>query len=294
MPTQDHVRQFGAYLAHERHRSPATVRGYTSELGLFVRQLVPLEREFIAAWLGTGVDGQPLAPATRNHRLVVVREFCKWLAEKHIIPMNPADGIGRAPVPRVHRAAVSVDDLRGVVAAALAANGPDWRRLRDATVIRVLFATGLRISELRSLNVGDVDMSAALLRKVSRKGGHQVDVPLNEDASEALAGWFALRPASPDVAVFVGGTRMARLSVRALQKRVRELGDAAGLKMRLHPHALRHAHATAMLRTGSSTEIIRQSLNHASLETTQRYLHGDLDDLRLAVAKIPRLDTGKD
>ena len=89
--------------------------------------------------------------------------------------------------------------------------------------------------------------------------------------------------------MFVGGVHRRRLSVRSVQKRLQALGRAVGPKTPLHPHDLRHAHATSLYQAGIDIRVAGQSLNHASIRTTQRYVHTDVATLRAALDKLPRL-----
>lgn len=292
MPTELQVDAFARHLAVERHRAASTVRGYRAELLDLVRRGVPFEREALGMWIQTGETGK-LAINTRNRRLVVLRLFVRFLLDRGELVEDPTVGLTRARLPRTTRTAFTVPELQRVVAVARREAVP-WRATRDETVIRVLFATGLRINEIRTLDVLQVDLAARWLRTVIRKGAVMTDVPLNDDAIDALTGWLQIRPSTSSTALFTSGEGGGRLTVRSYQKRLAELGEAAGLAQRLHPHALRHAHATGLLRVGTSTAIIQQSLSHASIVTTQRYLHSDLDLLRAALVRLPGLgQTGK-
>lgn len=290
MVTADQVTDYARYLANERHLLPRTIQGYEAEIASLVERQVPLERTALAAWISTGDRGEPLAPNTRNRRLVILRGFLKYLLSQGSIIEDPSVGIERGRVPRDNRSALGVAELRRVLAV-LRQEPITWRRLRDEALFIVLFQTGLRVAELRSLDLAQVDTTSRVLRSAERKGGGRVDVPLNAEAFEALTSWLACRPPTQgEDAVFIGGIHLARLTVRSIQKGLAQLGKRAGLRVPLHPHVLRHAHATALLRERTPTEVIRQSLNHASLATTQRYLHSDQDLLREALDRLPRLD----
>lgn len=290
-PTADHVTSFLHHLEHERHHAAASIVRHRQELLQLVRREVPLEPEALARFVTTREDGTPLAPTSRNRRRSLVRAFVAFLVRQGLLDGDPSAGIGRARVPIEFRAALGVPDL-DVLLAAVRKGRRTWRRARNEAILLVLFQTGLRLHELVSLNLEQVDLVSAFLLDVRRKGGAAVDVPLNVQARTALASWLAVRPGTAEVAVFVGGPRVRRLSTRGVQKVLADLGARAGQRRRVHPHALRHAHATALLRAGVSTELIRQSLSHSSIRTTQRYLHGDAELLRAALARMPELGSG--
>lgn len=280
--------QLDAYLRHladDLRRAPSTVAGYRAELRLLIDRGIAPEPEALAAFVTRTPGGALLAPTTRNRRLAIVRGFALHLVRAGVLPADPTAAIRRPRVPARTAAALGVDDIGSALAAA--GREPDAaRRARDRAIVLVLFYTGLRVTELLRLDLAQLDLPGGLLRRATRKGGGTTDVVLHPCASEALAAWLEGRGQAPSGAVFPRGNT-GRLSVRAVQKRLAAIGAAAGISGRLHPHALRHAHATALLRAGTPTELIRQSLNHRSLQTTQRYLHGDLGMVRDAVGSLP-------
>lgn len=226
MPTLDQVTEYVQHMELALHRAPSTVRGYREELESLVERGVPLEPTAIATWVSTGDAGQPLAPNTKNRRLVILRGFLAFLVGRGDLSEDLSGHIKRARVPRPTTAALGVVELVSVLKV-IAAGRATWRRSRDATILLVLFQTGLRISELRNLNLDQVDLRTRVLWGTLRKGGALVDVPLNDEATLALSTWLRVRPVTTDNAVFVGGTGLRRLSVRILQRRLAELGQAA-------------------------------------------------------------------
>ncbi len=286
--TQELLDEYVRHLELELHRRPSTVRGYRDELTHLVTRGVPFEPRAFAAWVATGNDGQALAPNTRNRRLVILRGLIAFLVERKHIAEDPTRAIQRARVPRDTEGALGVGELRRVLDA-IDAEPSTWRRVRDEVLLLVLFHVGLRVTELRNLDLGQVDLETRILRGAIRKGGGSADAPLTDEVAEGLARWIRVRPRAANPSLFIGGAKLERLTVRAIQKRLRELGRKAGLSIALHPHALRHAHATALHRAGVDIRTIGQSLNHASIRTTQRYVHTDLETLRSALGKLPRL-----
>lgn len=288
--SMNHVSDYLRHLELERHRAPSTLRGYREELARLVNHRIPLKRQALARWVATGDAGQPLAPNTRNRRLVILRGFAAYLVHQKLLPEDPSAGIERARVPRDNKGALSTADLERLHET-LMTKKPSWRRTRDEAIFLMLFQVGLRVSELHALNLDQVDLANGTLRSAVRKGGGSVDAQLNPTAVAMLSDWIAIRPSTSDSAVFVGGPTRARLGVRSIQKRLAELGRASGLRVPLHPHALRHAHATALYREGADIVVIGQSLNHASIQTTRRYIHTDEATLRAALATLPPLRT---
>jgi len=283
--TLDQIDRYVRHLTDDLRRAPSTITGYRAELRLLVTRQVPPEPELVAAFLTRAPSGALLAPNTRNRRLAILRGFFDFLVAAGELASNPTTTIRRATVPLETRTTLSAVEIADV-AATLTQTPETTTQTRDLCILLVLFYTGLRVSEIVNLDLQQVDLANGLLRYATRKGGGRTDVVLHSRAGLALAAWLAVRPAGESPAVFPAGNT-GRLGVRAVQHRLARMGAAAELAVRLHPHELRHAHATALLRSGAAVEIIRQSLNHRSLQTTQRYLHGDLAMVRVAVDRLP-------
>ncbi|MFZ5477060.1 MAG: tyrosine-type recombinase/integrase [Myxococcota bacterium] len=304
IPAPDLLHAFLRHLAEDERKAASTVAGYRAELELLVRRGVALVPEALGAHLTWLPDGAPVAATTRNRRLSILRAFVRWLLARGELAADPLAGIRRAKVPRRHRSALTAADLERVVGVLLA-EPPSWRRTRDGTLLLLFFYTGLRLAEAHRLDVDQVDLAGGVLRGALRKGGDVTDVVLHPCLAAQLAVWMQVRPRPKEAVSFPRGNerpatdvptgclfpaeRGARLSKRQIQKRLKALGEAAGLGVALHPHLLRHAHATGLLREGVATAVIQQSMNHHALATTELYLHGDLGLVRLAIARLPAL-----
>lgn len=287
MLDQHHIDDYLRHLAEDRSLASSTVDAYREELNLLRDRCVVLEPVPLAAYVTRQANGIPLAATTRNRRLAILRGFCRYQVKRGVLATDPTVEIHRARVPRSSKAALGIPELQKLLAS-LDTDGPLVLPIRDRCILLLLFYTGLRVSELVNLDFDQVDIGAACLRRATRKGGGVTDVVLHPAALGALLAWFAVRPSrTENRAVFPTGN--TRLGVRSVQKRLKELGERAGLGVPLHPHLLRHAHATALLSVGVSTELIRMSMNHRSLNTTALYLHGDVTLLRQAIERLPWL-----
>lgn len=275
------------HLAQDRHRAATTVAGARDELTLLVKRGIALEPAQLSAHLTWLPDGQPLAPSTRNRRLAILRGFVRFLRDRNVLVDDPLAGVRRAKLVRRVHEALTAAQLEAIVIALLA-RPPSRTRTRDATLLLLLYYTGLRLTEVCRLDVNQVDLDAGVLRRAVRKGGDVTDVVLHPCLAAQLAAWLAARGPVDGSALFPRGNS-DRLSTRSIQLRVRRMGRDAGLTAPLHPHALRHAHATGLLRVGVATAIIQQSMNHHALATTELYLHGDLAMVRAAVGLLPAL-----
>jgi len=289
-PYEIAAERFLAYLRDQRRASKETVRAYESDLaqfGAFLRDEhvggpppgpegidALAVRGFIASLHRAGLDKASVA-----RKLSAVRSFLNHAVRERRIESNPAGGV---PTPRQARKLpkdLSVDEVFALLDAL---GGADLASRRDRAVLEFLYATGLRVGELVSLDLGDLDIGAGMVRVVG-KGNKERMVPFGEKARRALAAWLDsardLRLAGGEgEAVFLNlrGGRLTDRSVRRiLDRRLRE----AAVSGHVSPHALRHSFATHMLGAGADLRAIQELLGHSSLSTTQRYTHVGVEAL---------------
>lgn len=288
---------FADHLRLERGLSPHTVRAYTGDLtSLFVHlahvgdgaagdvTLADL-RTWLANQHATGADR-----ATLQRRAAGARTFFAWAARTGRLPSDPAQSLRSPRVDRRLPPTIEVDQARavldGLAARVEEATDPDdlAARRRDLAMVEVLYAAGIRVSELAGLNLPDLDAQRSLLR-VLGKGGKQRTVPLGAPALRALDGWLAVRgrlarPAAGQ-ALFVGD-RGARIDPRVVRRLVHRALAGVPDAPDLGPHGLRHAMATHLLEGGADLRSVQELLGHSSLATTQLYTHVSGDRLRRA------------
>ncbi len=218
-----------------------------------------------------------LAAATVARAVVAARSLHRFLAEEGHAPRDPGARVEAPRVPAGLPKALSEDQV-GALLGAVVGDEPVARR--DRAILEVLYGTGLRISELVGLRLGDVDLESALLRAFG-KGAKERVVPVGRHAVDALIDWLGPggRPALvPDRwarrgdadAVFLN-RRGGRLSRQGAWLVVKRWGAEVGLDAELTPHVLRHSCATHMLDHGADIRAVQEMLGHASVSTTQVY-----------------------
>lgn len=300
---RDLIAGFLAHLAGERRLSPHTIRAYAGDLERFARFL---ERDYLDLPEGERVSRETvanvdalavrsflaaLAPkaesTSRGRALAAIRTFFRWTARRGVTAGNPAAAVRSPKTPRKlprHLRAGETEDLLE------AASGCDPAGLRDRAILELLYASGLRVAELVSLDWSDVDLRERMAR-VLGKGGKERMVPFGRPAERALRSWREARAAWPHAdsePIFVN-RRGSRLTDRSVRRVLDRYVAAAALAHGVHPHTLRHTFATDMLEGGADLRAIQELLGHASLATTQRYTHVDLERLRTAYrASHPR------
>jgi site-specific recombinase XerD len=153
---------------------------------------------------------------------------------------------------------------------------------RDRAIITMLLYSGLRCNELRMLDIGDVDFEEMSIHVRYGKRAKERYVPLHPDAAMAISHYLDGRQSGP---VFLSA-RGGRLSLRHLRTLIKQAGQRAGLRKDLHPHALRHSFAVALLEKNCDLETIRDLLGHSSIQTTSIYLHCSLERRQSAVNRL--------
>jgi len=273
-----------AFLRHlevEKHASPHTLRAYRGDLVDWIRFMAPPGRDAAArderlvleattrdvrGWLAA-LHARGLDPVSIARKLAAVRSLYRFLARRGAVRRNPGREV-RSPRPARKlvtflptEEANAVVDARGL--------GGD-ARVRDVAVLELLYATGLRVSELASLDLEALDRETRTVR-VLGKGSKERVVPYGAPAARALDAYLGRR-ATARGPVFVN-RRGGRLSARSIHTIVRRAARAAGVTRRVSPHTLRHTFATHLLDRGADLRMIQELLGHSRLSTTQRYTH---------------------
>lgn len=293
-----------AFQLEQRARgvSPHTARAQTGDLGKLLDHAVrarwdtwevsPRTLRGFALELGDrGLD-----PASQARILSTVRGFFKWLWETRRVASNPASGLRNPKQPKRLPAFLTEGESQALLDLPPAIDFPSARL---ACLLELLYASGLRVSELVGLNFQDVLAEQRTLR-VMGKGRKERMVPYHVQAAAVLQTYLGFRAAfleaktlPPSPAIFLNqrGGRLTPTSVRTLLHRALE---SAAVRSRVSPHALRHSFATHLLNRGMDLRAIQELLGHASLSTTQRYTHLGLEELARTYEKAhPRAKLSK-
>jgi integrase/recombinase XerC len=293
-PLAEVLAEYRRHLEAERGYSRHTVRAYLGDVASLLSRLVEvgtgtadgldgldlqLMRGWLAAQLKAGASRSSLA-----RRGAAARTFTAWAARTGRIAEDPGP---RLVSPRPHRTLPSVlrpDQAAAAMAAsASGAAQADPLALRDHSIVELLYATGVRVSELCGLDLDGVDQGRRLLR-VLGKGGKERAVPFGLPAQRALDAWLrhgrpeVVRSTSP-LAVFLGA-RGGRLDPRTARRVVHDAVGAVPGAPDIGPHGLRHTAATHLLEGGADLRSVQELLGHATLATTQLYTHVTVDRLK--------------
>ena len=286
---RDAVDAFGLHLAQVDNRSAHTVRAYVGDVVSLLDHAAaagcpsPAELDItvLRGWLA-GRMGDGAARTSQARRAAAARTFTGWAHRAGLCDTDPGALLAS---PRAHRELPTV--LRAAQAADLVeAPGPGATpaTLRDRAVLELLYATGVRVSELCGLDTADVDGARRVVR-VFGKGAKERAVPYGVPAQDALDAWLRsgrpqlAGPASGD-ALFIGA-RGGRLQQTVVRRIVADAARLAGLP-HTSPHDLRHSAATHLLDGGADLRAVQDLLGHASLSSTQIYTHVSTERLRAA------------
>ena len=287
------VDSFLAELALQRRASPHTVDAYRRDLARLTAlaagaELTALKTPQLRRGL-MALHAQQLAPRSIARTLSAWRSYYAWLARRGAIAANPADGLRAPKRPRalpkalgIDQAAALLDGPAGGLGTRLATGfAKEPLQLRDAAMFELFYSSGLRLSELVSLDwPGGLDLAAGEVT-VTGKRRKTRKVPVGGKARVALEAWLALRPrfdrgAQP--ALFLGrnGTR---LTPRQVESRLAQWAQRRGLGVHVHPHMLRHSFASHVLQSSGDLRAVQEMLGHASIAATQVYTHLDFQHL---------------
>jgi integrase/recombinase XerC len=277
----DPLAAFLRYLAAEKQVSPHTLRSYRSDLeqfrqyladttgaGSLGQQLAGLDARLVRAYLAR-LHTRGLDPVSVARKLAALRSWLRFLVRRGVLPRNPAADIRGPRTGRKLVAFLPIDE-------AMVLMDGGGASARDRAVLELLYATGLRVSELSGLDLDDVDRAEGTVR-VLGKGRKERIVPFGAKAAAALDALLDARGLARGP--LFTGRGGHRLGVRSLFEIVRRRGRAAGLGRRVSPHTLRHTFATHLLDAGADLRAIQELLGHSRLSTTQRYTHVGSDQL---------------
>jgi integrase/recombinase XerC len=279
----DWVGRFIHHLAYERRLSPLTCKHYRRDLESFEAFCA---ESGIAGW--RDVDSEHvrafaarcyrrgLSARSIQRRLSALRTFYRYLLREKHARRNPVDAISAPKSGK--RLPGSLDADRMARLLDLPGEGPLVDR--DRAMLELLYSSGLRLAELTSLDVGDIDMHDATVR-VTGKGSKERVVPVGRKALLALAAWRKSRPelAPRDEPALFVSTRGSRLSQRSVQARVSHWARRQGIDANVYPHLFRHSFATHVLESSHDLRGVQALLGHANIATTQVYTHLDFQHL---------------
>ena len=279
----DQIGHFLNFMSVEKGSSGNTVAAYKNDLQQFDSYMVGLsgngkprdwenlERGIILQYLLT-LKARNYAEATVARKVAAIKSFFQYMQAEGVIRRNPAESLESPRVGRSLPKPLSVTEIDELLEQPLKRNTPEARR--DRAMLELLYATGLRVSELVSLDVDDVNMSGPYVRCMG-KGSKERTIPIHEQAAASVADYLnegraPLVKNRKESALFVN-RRGERLTRQGFWLILKQYAKEANIATPVTPHTLRHSFATHMLRGGMNLRHVQELLGHANISTTQVY-----------------------
>lgn len=282
-----YIQKFLDWLSVERGLSPNTLAAYSRDLVQFaefaesrgVKEPDSVDEKLIMDFVSK-LERARYTPASLARKISTIRGFFKFLLAERELEKNPLFALRSYRPPRRLPKSLDVDDVSRLLSA------PDTRSdlgLRDKAMLETLYATGLRVSELISLKISDVDLKSRFIRCVG-KGNKERLVPLGEVAAQYINSYLEgprNRLSGGRVSEYLFLTEQGRPMSRVMfWKIIKKYARVAGITKEITPHTLRHSFATHLLERGADLRSLQEMLGHSSIATTQIYTHVSRDHLR--------------
>lgn len=279
----DRIGHFLSFMSVEKGASGNTVAAYRNDLQQFdsyltgvagngrARDWEGLERAIITDYL-LALKRKNYAEATVARKVAAIKSFFQYLQAEGMIRRNPAESLESPRVGRSLPKPLSVTEIDELLEQPMKRNTPEARR--DRAMLELLYATGMRVTELVSLDVDDVNISAPYVRCMG-KGSKERTIPIHEQAAAAVVAYLndgraALVKHRKEAALFVN-RRGERLTRQGFWLILKQYAKEANITTAVTPHVLRHSFATHMLRGGAPLRNVQELLGHANISTTQVY-----------------------
>ena len=290
--------RFLNYMAVERGVSRNTLAAYRNDLNQLV-EFVKAKGHVAGdngAW--ERVDSQAMtsyvfflhergySDTTRARKVASAKSFLGFLVDEGILARDPTENISSPRVGRSLPKALSTEEVEDLLSASTGET-PDGSR--DRAMLELLYASGMRVSELVSLNLEDVDLEQGFVRCLG-KGAKERMIPIHQQAADVFRAYLAegrpkLATKRSGQAAFLSSRRSQRLTRQGFWFILRALSKRTGIRKRITPHTLRHSFATHLLRGGAPLRHVQELLGHASISTTQVYTHLTSEHVRVEYEK---------
>lgn len=293
---QECVELFLHHLLTEKQLSLHSVNAYSRDLNKLIddqgESTSPAKIDHLAIQQTTSkLHRQGQSSRSIQRWLSAVRSFFKYCLRQNWSNTNPANDIRAPKASKPLPKTVDVDEISQL----LNFKGEDFLSTRNRAIFELLYSSGLRISELCSIDMYDIDLNAASVR-VTGKGNKTRELPIGSKAIEALHAWLKVRAdhltLNSGQAMFIS-TRGTRVSPRSIQKKLKDHGINQGIDAPLSPHMLRHSFASHMLESSGDLRAVQELLGHANISTTQIYTHLDYQHLAKVYDKAHPRSTRK-
>ena len=293
---KEQIEQFLEHLKVQKHYSGNTLSAYRNDLYQFLAYLEgrasdwgQVRHDTLIDYIMTMKGSQEYAAATVARKVAAVKSFYHHLAQSGILKDDPTAALDSPRVQKRPPRALSVDDVEALLEHP--AHDSSAKGLRDRALLELLYATGLRVSEVVALNVDDLNLASATVHVLRNRGRRERMIPIHDRAIEPLQlylqrGRLQLLHNRDETALFLNH-RGDRLTRQGLWLIVKHHVRAIGIEEEVTPHTLRHTCAAHLLSNKADVQQVQQILGHANISTTQAYTHARMEEM-------PRPKEGKE
>lgn len=292
------ISNFLDYLTVEKGLSQNTIEAYRNDLqqlGDFMQEeakklgVIPpwaaFNRQSMLSYL-LALKERSYAPATVARKVAAVKSFFSFMVSEGIMKTNPIEGVGSPKIGKALPKPISISQVRRLLEQPVKLAGSDAKR--DRAMLELLYASGMRVSELVSLNLDDIDIEGGYVRCFG-KGHKERLIPIHQQAASVVEDYIKenrsrLVHSKDERALFVNA-RGERLTRQGLWQILKEYAKSAELGADITPHTLRHSFATHMLNGGADLRSVQELLGHANITTTQVYTHLTTEHIRSSYEK---------
>ncbi|OED44397.1 tyrosine recombinase XerC [Endozoicomonas sp. (ex Bugula neritina AB1)] len=284
---QQELERFLNHLRYEKQLSPHTLSAYQRDLNKTLQKLSEngMEswsqvkekqlRQWLSFWHQEGLSSRSL-----QRLLSSLRSFYRYLLAQNLATINPAQTLTAPKAKRTLPVTMDVDQISQLLNDKRQQADDDPLKCRDHCMLELFYSSGLRLSELASLNITSFEDNLKQV-KVLGKGSKERLIPVGSKARESIKQWLLVRTAfikQDEIALFLSKNGN-RLSNRQIQNRIKQFAKEAGMSMSVHPHMLRHSFASHILESSSDLRAVQELLGHSDISTTQIYTHLDFQHL---------------
>ena len=277
------------FLSVERNLSPRTIQEYSKDLELFFKffadafsnelTLETFDERTIREFLTHLKLKQNYTAKALNRKLATLRSYFRFLESEEYIKRSPMQGISSAKLPKILPKVMTEKEVNSLLDAPKQTKYKDPNsKVRDLAMLELLYATGMRISELVNLDIDAIDLEQ-MTAKVTGKGNKQRIVLINDAAKDAIMSYLKVRPIAKEAALFLNRFKK-RFTIRGVEFLFSRYLRQTVINKQASPHTMRHSFATHMLEGGADLMTIKELLGHESLATTQVYTNISLKHMR--------------
>jgi len=280
---EKYKKKYLEYLAVEKNSAPKTIENYDRYLSIFLKwskitkplQITDKLVHDFRLYLGRRTDqnGDSIGVKTKNYYIIALRNLLKFLAKNEIKSLAPE----RLELAKTKDRTIDFLELEEIVELFKAAEGEGLQKLRNQAIIELLFASGLRVSELVSLNRNKINLDKKEFSIIG-KGSKRRIIFISQETADLIKKYLNKR-IDTDLALFIRHNREPsketelRLSARSIQRIIQKCALEAGIVKKVTPHVMRHSFATNLLQNGADIRSVQALLGHSSINTTQIYTH---------------------